>query len=197
MKYTILCLALFCAMGATADVLIDDETNNGGFVSVETGFNGAPPGWSVENGVWIGDSSSDLDTAPFGADDAADSRFVQIHNDAGEILTCAQRMSVEPSDTVELSFDYRTGGDGNDATLTVELWDAEAGASYAVLDTLSTSADQAADFVQVDCSTTADAASDNIFLRFRLSSPGGLSKDFHIDRVHLAGASFPPPPPPV
>lgn len=187
-RYSALILALFLNPLLHADVLIDSATNNGGFISATTGFNGSPDGWIAASGVWVGSGNSALETAPFGKDDAVNSRYVQIHRDAGETLTSIATFTVEAADVIDLSFDYRTGGSGADTTLTVSLWDSQANSVYAVLGTLNTATPQA-NFTQVDYSLSAPAANTSLQLRFSLSAG---SKDFHIDRVHLAGGVLTP-----
>jgi len=177
---------------ASADVIIDGAGGNGGFVSSQTGFNGSPEGWTALRGVWVDGSNSGLSSAPFGADNAANSRFVQIHNDGGETLTSTRTFTVAAGETIDLSFDYKTGGGGADTTLTVSLWDTQANTTYATLGTLRTTTAQAS-FTQVDYTLSAPSANTNLQLRFGLSAGG---KDVHIDRVHLAGGELTPPPPP-
>ena len=191
MKYCL--LLLFATATAHADVIIDGTTNNGGFVSPGTNFNGAPDGWSANSGVWIDSGNSSLSSAPFGADTVANSRFIQIHKDTGEILTSTATFTVVNGDMVNLSFDYKTAGSGNNTTLTVSLWDSLANTTYATLGSISATTTQSA-FTKVSYSTTAASANANLRLRFTLTSGG---KDVHIDRVHLSGGVLTPPTPPV
>ncbi|MCP5538293.1 MAG: alpha-L-fucosidase [Akkermansiaceae bacterium] len=188
--HTTLLLSALLVVTAQADTIIDSSKHNGGFVSATTGFNGSPDGWIASSGVWLASGNSGLTTAPFGADTATDSRYIQIHNDSGETLTSAAMFTVAAAETVNLSFDYKTGGTGADTTLTVSLWDAQANATYATLGTISTSTAQAS-FTQVDYSLSAPAANTRLQLRFTLSAGG---KDMHIDRVHLDGGVLTPPP---
>ncbi|MGC4013860.1 MAG: alpha-L-fucosidase [Luteolibacter sp.] len=175
------------------DVIIDSATNNGGFVSTTTGFNGSPTGWTAASGVWMDTGNSTLTSAPFGADSTTNSRFIQIHKDTGETLTSNATFTVAAGTTVNLSFDYKTAGSGNNTNLTVTLWDSVANTTFATLGTLSTST-AASSFTQVNYNVTAAAANPNLQLRFTLSTGG---KDFHIDRVYLSGGTITPPQPPA
>lgn len=179
-----------------ADVIIDAATGNGGFVNASAGFNGSPDGWAAQNGVWIIDTGSSLTTAPFGADSATNSRAIQIHKDAGETLTSTIALSVQAGDTVTLNFDCKTGGSGNNTTLTALLWDPTTNAAFATFGSLSTS-NALSSFVQKTYTVTAPSAAAALKLRFTLTSAGGTGKDFHLDRVHLDGGVVVPPPPPT
>lgn len=178
------------------DVIIDQATNNGGFTSATTGFNGSPSGWTAASGVWVDSGNSTLTSAPFGADAVANSRFVQIHKDTGETLTSNATFGVTAGTAVNLSFDYKTAGSGNNTTLTVSLWDSVANTTFATLGTLSTST-ATASFTQVNYNLTAASANPNLRLRFVLGSAGGTGKDFHLDRVYLSGGTITPPQPPA
>ncbi len=178
-----------------ADVLIDAATNNGGFVSSTADLSATSlTGWTAQRGVWISSGNSSLTTTPFGADTATSSRYIQIHNDAGETLTSTTVFTVMPGDVISLSIDYKVGGSGASPTLTISLWDSVANTTYATLGTISTSTAQSA-FIQADYTYTAAVANSNLCLRFTLSSAGGLGKDVHIDRVHLSGGAITPPQP--
>ncbi|QQL45588.1 discoidin domain-containing protein [Sulfuriroseicoccus oceanibius] len=180
-------------LGPVDAAIIDASNGNGGFVSETSSFNGSLEGWTAERGVWVDSGNSGLSTDPFGADNTSNSRFVQIHNNSGETLTSSRTFTVAQSDTIELSFDYKTGGSGDDTTLTVSLWDTQANTTYATLGSISTSSSQAS-FIQVNYSLSAPSANTNLQLRFSLSAGG---KDVHIDRVHLVGGEITPPPPPA
>ena len=184
------------ALPLRADVIIDAGNGNGGFVSATTGFNGSPNQWTAQRGVWIMEAGSPLTTSPFGPDTAADSRAVQVHNDAGEILTSTVNFSVEADDTVTLNFDYKTGGSGNNTTLTATLWDASNNTDFATFGSVGTSATQSS-YLQKTFSITAPSAASALRLRFILTSADGTGKDIHMDRVHLEGGVVAPPPPPV
>lgn len=191
-----LLLPLLFVATAHAGIIIDGATNNGGFVNATASFNGAPNDWTASSGVWVDSGNSSLTSAPFGADTAAQSRFVQIHNDGGDALTSNAAFSVAAGEAIELSVDYKTAGSGNNTTLTVTLWDATANATYATLGSVSTATPQAS-FNQVNYTATAGAANTNLRLRFTLSAAGGLGKDIHLDRVRLSGGTLNPPTPPA
>ena len=185
-------ISVLFALPLQADVIIDALNGNGGFVSASTGFNGSPNQWTAQRGVWLAGGNSSLTSSPFGADTAANSRYIQIHNDQGETLTSDTTFQATAGDTIELSFDYSTSGSGNNTSLTVSLWDAAANSTYAVLGTLGTASPQGS-FTTTTYSTTASATNNNLRLRFTLTSAGGAGKDFNIDRVHLAGGTLPGP----
>ena len=189
-------LAAIFAQPMDAEVIIDALTGNGGFVSATTGFNGSPSQWTVQRGVWLMEGGSSLGTVPFGPDTAANSRAIQIHNDAGETLTSTVNFSVQAGDTVTLNFDYKTGGSGNNTTLTASLWDASTNTSFATFGSVGTSSTQTS-FLQRTFSIKATGPSSSLRLRFTLPSAGGLGKDVHIDRIHLEGGLVVPPPPPA
>ncbi|MCB1130566.1 MAG: alpha-L-fucosidase, partial [Verrucomicrobiae bacterium] len=178
-----------------ADVLIDSSHGNGGFLSAASSFNGSPDGWSASSGVWIDPGNSALNSTPFGPDVATDSRFIQIHQDGGEILTSNVTFNVTPGDEIQLSFDYKIGGGGASPVLTVSLWDSENDATYATLGTIATATPQAS-FTRIDFSHTAATANTRLRLRFAMPAAGGVGKDVHIDRVHLSGGVVTPPEPP-
>ncbi|MGA0846240.1 MAG: alpha-L-fucosidase, partial [Luteolibacter sp.] len=180
---------------ATADVLIDSNSGNGGFLSPNTGFNGSPPDWTAQNGAWIADGNSNLDTLPFGSDSAPDSHFVQLHNDAGDSLSSAVTFTVAVGDTINLSFDRRVGGAGNQTTLTVSLWDSRANETFATLGTFSTADGPTDRFVQADLTYNVTQPNEHLRLRFSISNAGGLGRDFHLDRIHLSGGVITPPTP--
>lgn len=194
MKYPLLAV-LALAAPARADVLIDSVFGNGGFVSATTGVNGSPTGWLATSGVWIDSGNSSLGSTPFGPDSATNSRFVQIHKDSGEVLTSTVKFTVAAGDTVNLSFDYKTGGTGASPVLAVSLWDSATDTTYATLGTIDTATSQPA-FVKADFSTIAPAANSKLQLRFTLPAASGVGKDIHIDRVHLSGGTVTPPEPP-
>ncbi len=186
-------------MSSAAGVIIGCDRGNGGFVSHESGINGAPDGWAALRGVWIDAGNSPLGSGPFGADSAPGSRFVQIHNDAGETLTSLERMAVVPGELVTVDFDWKSDGSGRDRALDVELWDAENNRVHSRLGRLETAGGPEA-FSRVTFSTTMEEAAGALSLRFVMpGSGGGQARDAHIDRVHLAGGTRvePPPPQPV
>lgn len=189
-------LALVAVASVRADVIIDGTTNNGGFVSTTINATSTPSGWTAVTGVWVEPGNSTLTSAPFGADTMANSHFIQVNGDNGETLTSNVKFGVTPGTTVNLSFDYKTGGGGADTTLTVILWDSVANTTFATLGTLSTSP-AVGSFTQVNYSVTAASANLNLRLRFVLSTAGATAKDFHLDRVHLAGGTITPPDPPA
>lgn len=183
---------------ALADVIIDSTNGNGGFASATIDFNGSLNQWTALRGVWVMSSNTSLATLPFGPDTAADSRAIQIHNDAGETLTSTVNFSVQAGDPIALNFDYKTGGSGNNTTLTASLWDPSTNTTFATLGSVSTATAQNS-YLQKTYSITAPAAASTLRLRFTLTSAGGTGKDFHIDRVHLNGGTvvIPPPPAPI
>ena len=187
---------LLCgAACARAEVLIDGDHHNGGLVSASVGLNVTSlSGWTALRGVWISSGNSSLTASPFGPDGAAQSRSVQIHNDAGETLTSAAVFTVAAGDVIRLSLDYQVGGSGNDTTLTLSLWDTAALTTYATLGVIRTDTPQPT-FRQVDYAHTAGTVNSNLCLRFTLSSAGGLGKDVHLDRIHLSGGVLTPPQP--
>lgn len=189
-------LAGLICQSTHAEVIIDAVSGNGDFESATTGFNGSPNQWTAQRGVWLMEAGSSLTSDPFGPDTATHSRAIQVHNDAGETLTSTVNFSVQAGDTVTLNFDYKTGGSGNNTTLTASLWDTSTNTPFATLGSVSTSNAQAA-YLQKTLSTTASGASSTLRLRFTLSSAGGLGKDFHIDRIHLEGGLVVAPPPPA
>ena len=189
---------LFAALFSTfaqAGTIIDSSTSNGGFVSATSSYNGSLTDWIATSGVWVDSGNSSLTSAPFGADSATDSRFVQIHNDGGETLTSTTEFEVTNGEAINLSLDYKTAGSGADTTLTVTLFDTVAQNTYATLGTISTSTSQPS-FTKVSYSINAPSDSDCLQLRFTLSAGG---KDVHIDRVHLTGGTIcvPEPPAPI
>lgn len=178
-----------------AEVLIGPNVGNGGFVSADNNFNGSPAGWSASSGVWVDSGNSSLTTAPFGADSAANSRFIQVHADSGETLTSGVTFTVAPGDEIQLSLDYKTGGSGATPTAQIVLWDSAANTTYATLGTLATTTQAA--FTTRSFSHTATTANPNLRLRFILPGVTGLGRDLHLDRIHLSGGIVTPPQPPA
>ncbi len=193
MHNRILIPTLLAILPLYADVLIGPGVGNGGFVSSSANSNGSPDGWTAANGVWIDSGNSSLNSLPFGADLAADSRFIQIHNNGGETLTSNADFTVQPGDVIQLSLDYKTGGSGTNTTLTVSLWDSSSNAVYATLGTLNTATTQSS-FLKSDFTHTAATGNTHLRLRFTLTAGG---KDIHIDRVHLSGGILTQPEPPA
>lgn len=193
MKSTALLLAGLSILPLHADVLIGPSNGNGGFVSTRSNFNGSPDGWSAAAGVWVDGGNSSLTTAPFGTDNAANSRFIQIHGDSGETLTSGVTFTVAPGNEIQLSLDYKTGGSGATPTAQVVLWDSVANATYATLGTLATTTQAA--FTTRSFSHTATTANGNLRLRFILPGVTGLGRDLHLDRIHLSGGTVTPPEP--
>ncbi|MCW1884096.1 alpha-L-fucosidase [Luteolibacter flavescens] len=176
-----------------AEVVIDSTHGNGGFVSSTLEFNGSPDGWMAQRGVWIGNGNSYLETAPFGIDDAEDSRFVMLHHDEGDHLTSTREFSLQAGESVALDFDWSVWGEGSDTVLTVQLWDTIADQAFATLGTFST-ADGSSGYEQESLTFTAAQARARLALRFTISAAaGGLGKDFFIDRIHLTGGTVVPP----
>jgi alpha-L-fucosidase len=186
---------ILCTAMLRGDVIIGPAGGNGGFVSASTNLNGSPDGWSASSGVWIDTGNSPLGSAPFGADSAAGSRFIQIHADGGETLTSAVDFTVAPGDEILLSLDYKTGGSGATPTLQVQLWDNATQTVHATLGTIASTPQ--ASFTTRSFSHTATTAMTRLRLRFSLPAAAGLGRDVHLDRIHLFGGTVTPPEPPA
>lgn len=180
-------LLLGLASSAHAAVVISSTLGNGGFTNGTSGVNvSSITGWTSSNPFWVDAGNSTLTSAPFGSDSGATSHFVQLHNDAGSILTSTTLFSVTTGDSVLLSFDYKTAGTGGDTTLTIELVDTDSNTTFATFGTLSTATNASAGFLQLDFSTLALSSENNLALRFTISDPPAVGKDFHLDRVSLS-----------
>lgn len=195
MKPTALFALLISGLPLHADVIIGPAGGNGGFVSASNNFNGSPDGWNAASGVWIDRGNSSLSSAPFGADSAANSRFIQIHADGGETLTSTATFTVAPGDEIQLSLDYKTAGGGATPTAQIVLWDSGTNSPYATLGTLATTTQ--ATFTTRTFTHTATTANTRLRLRFILPAATGLGRDLHLDRIHLSGGRITPPEPPA
>lgn len=159
---------------ASAAVLINDTTNNGGFDSTTINANvtSITGGWTSNNGVWIHSPGGTLLTsAPFGTDGVgAGSRAVQIHNDAGTDFRSAA-FTLTAGELINFSVDFNNTG-----TVTVNLFDGTNSISLGSL-----TGGHATNFAQFDNNTASVAVTGSYQLRFQ--NVGGT--DVGIDRVFL------------
>lgn len=187
MKYTLLAFAAMTGVSQAAGVLIDENSGNGGFVSVTTGFNATTEvtGWTSANGAWVDSGNSALTTSPFGTQALADSHFFQIHRDGGDTVTSGA-VALTAGETVDFSVDYKIGGSGNEVTLSIDLV-GTGGEGTINLGSIDTTGGPAS-FTQLDLNGALVANTGNYELVFNLPNAGGQGRDVHIDRVYLASA---------
>ena len=176
-------LAFLIVQGtANANVLIGNGIANGNFVHGDSLINvPSISGWtSSTNQFYINGGSSTLNSAPFGADIAAGSRSIQLHNNAGTVLH-SDPFSLDMDDKLALSFDLRmfySTGAINELMIGIYTTGGALAHNFGTI----AGQDQRV-WVQQDFSGTFGGASGSDYeLRFTVNAGGA---DFHLDRVHL------------
>jgi hypothetical protein len=172
---------VFALAPAAQAAIIDGANNNGGFISATTGETGIDgdsgmTDWTIDNRIWIDDNNTTLGTAPFGADTATNSRFIQIHDNAGSTLT-SNAFALTAGHTLEFSIDVKVGGNAV-GSITMDLWDGTNSIALGSIDTNT----WATAWTQYDDNTASVATSGTYQFRLVTSADAG---DAHVDRVYL------------
>jgi hypothetical protein len=158
---------------ASAAVLINDTTNNGGFDSttIDADVTIITGGWTSNNGVWIHSPGGTLLTsAPFGTDGVgAGSRAVTIHALDTDFRSAA--FTLTAGELINFSVDFRDTG-----TVNVNLFDGTNSISLGSL-----TGGHATIFAQFDNNTASVAVTGSYQLRFQ----NVTGSDVEIDRVFL------------
>jgi len=159
-----------------ATILIGNGVNNGNFVSTTANFNTASiPGWTASSGqFWVASGNSTLTTAPFGADTATNSRYIQMH----QVVTVVNNstFALTAGEPLNFSIDVLKSSSGS-GSAQIELFDGTNTISLASL-----TSGMAGIFTQIDNNSASVAVSGNY--QFRMVYPSA-DPDYSVDRVYL------------
>lgn len=174
-------------------VIISSTTGNGGFVNATANVNTTSiTGWTATTNFWVDSGNTSLSTTPFGSDTTTNSRFIQLHNDSGCVLTSTSLFTVGTGDTINLSFDLKSGGSGPETTLTISIVDTVNATTLYTFGTVFNTGTTSTAFSQKDLTSGALAGGgSNLALRFTLSDPAATGRDFHLDRVYMEAVPEP------
>ena len=188
----LLVAALFLiGSNAHATVLIGDGINNGNFADSRKLVNvTSMSGWSANNDFWIGSGTSNLTSAPFGADSVAKNRYIQVHNNGGTNLRSTS-FYLGATDALALSFDVQVRGSAsNSKNLRAALYDVN-GNFVDNIGIVTAAGNFGSQWIQYDFNIAPIVPNAGMYeLRFIV---GATSVDYWLDRVHLESTDVPAP----